>query len=73
MHGGAPGSGGPKGPHNGNYKPRYTAEAIASGRWLRQFTRDVRARSVTDDIDVPETEAPGTGFAKAGGERSVVE
>jgi hypothetical protein len=22
---------------------RYTAEAIASGRWLRQFTRDVRA------------------------------
>jgi hypothetical protein len=32
-----------------------------------------RSRSVTDDIDVPETEAPGTGFAKAGGERSVVE
>jgi dipeptidyl aminopeptidase/acylaminoacyl peptidase len=32
-----------------------------------------RSRSVTDDIDVPETEAPGTGFAKAVGERSVVE
>ena len=44
MHGGAPGSGGPKGPRNGNYKHgRYTAEAIASGRWLRQLTRDVRA------------------------------
>jgi hypothetical protein len=28
----------------GNYKHgRHTAEAIASGRWLRQFTRDVRA------------------------------
>jgi hypothetical protein len=44
MHGGAPGSGGPKGSRNGNYKHgRYTAEAIASGRWLRQLTRDVKA------------------------------
>jgi hypothetical protein len=44
MHGGAPGSGGPKGPHTGNYKHgRYTAEAIASRRWLRQCIRDVRA------------------------------
>ena len=44
MHGGAAGSGGPKGPGNGNYKHgRYTAEAIASRRWLRQFTRDLRA------------------------------
>jgi hypothetical protein len=44
MHGGAPGSGGPKGSRNGNYKHgRYTAEALASRRWLRQFTRDVRA------------------------------
>jgi hypothetical protein len=43
MHGGAPGSGGPKGPHNGNYKHgRYTAEAIASRRWLRQCIRDVK-------------------------------
>jgi len=43
-HGGAPGSGGPKGPRNGNYKHgRYTAEAIASRGWLRQLTRDVRA------------------------------
>ena len=40
----ARGSGEPKGPHNGNYKHgRYTAEVIASRRWLRQFTRDVRA------------------------------
>jgi hypothetical protein len=43
MHGGAPGSGGPKGPHNGNYKHgRYTAEMIASRRWLRQCIRDVK-------------------------------
>ena len=43
-HGGAAGSGGPKGPDNGNYKHgRYTAEAIASRRWLRQCIRDVRA------------------------------
>jgi hypothetical protein len=44
MHGGAAGSGGPKGPRNGNYKHgQYTAEAIAWQRWLRQLTRDVRA------------------------------
>jgi len=44
MHGGAPGSGGPNGPRNGNYKHgRYTAEAIASRRWLRDKTREVRA------------------------------
>jgi hypothetical protein len=44
MHGGAKGSGGPKGLGNGNYKHgRYTAEAIASRRWLRQFIRDLRA------------------------------
>ena len=44
MHGGASGSGGPKGRRNGNYKHgRYTVEAIASRRWLRQLTRDVRA------------------------------
>jgi hypothetical protein len=44
MHGGAPGSGGPKGPRNGNYKHgRYTAEAIVSRRWLRDKTREVRA------------------------------
>jgi hypothetical protein len=34
----------PKGAQNGNYKHgRYTAEAIASRRWLRQRLRDVRA------------------------------
>jgi hypothetical protein len=44
MHGGAPGSGGPKGQRNGNYKHGlYTAEAIASRRWLRQQIREVRA------------------------------
>ena len=44
MHGGAQGSGGPKGARNGNYKHgRYTAEAIASRRWLRKTIREVRA------------------------------
>jgi hypothetical protein len=33
-----------KGAHNGNYKHGlYTAEAIASRRWLRHQTREVRA------------------------------
>jgi hypothetical protein len=44
MHGGAPGSGGPKGARNGNYKNGlYTADAIASRRWLRHQTREVKA------------------------------
>jgi hypothetical protein len=42
--GGAPGSGGPKGPHNSNYKHGlYTAEAIASRRWLRRQIREATA------------------------------
>ena len=51
MHGGAQGSGGPKGARNGNYKHgRYTAEAIASRAWLRKTIREVRAltRSLRD-------------------------
>jgi hypothetical protein len=48
MHGGAAGSGGPKGARNGNYKHgRYTAEAIATRRWLRETTREVRALTRT--------------------------
>ena len=44
MHGGAPGSGGPKGARNGNYKHgRYAAETIASRRWLKDQIREVRA------------------------------
>ena len=44
MHGGAKGSGGPKGAGNGNYRHgRYTAETIASRRWLRETIREVRA------------------------------
>jgi hypothetical protein len=43
MHGGAPGSGGPKGRANGNYQHgRYTAEAIASRSLLRKLTRELR-------------------------------
>jgi hypothetical protein len=48
MHGGAPGSGGPMGSRNGNYKHgRYSAEAVASRRWLRQQIREVRALTKT--------------------------
>jgi hypothetical protein len=44
MHGGAQGSGGPKGARNGNYKHgRYTADMNATRRWLREQIRDVRA------------------------------
>jgi hypothetical protein len=44
MHGGAKGSGGPKGTRNGNYKHgRYTAEATAARQWLRQKIRDTKA------------------------------
>jgi hypothetical protein len=44
MHGGAPGSGGPKGARDGNYKRGfYTVEAIAYRRWLRQQVRQVKA------------------------------
>lgn len=44
MHGGVEGSGGPKGARNGNYKHgRYTAETIATRRWLRHRIREVRA------------------------------
>jgi hypothetical protein len=40
MHGGADGSGAPSGSRNGNYKHgRYTAETIATRRWLREATR----------------------------------
>jgi len=48
MHGGAAGSGGPKGARNGNYKHgRYTAETIATRRWLREKIREVRALTRT--------------------------
>jgi hypothetical protein len=43
MHGGALGSGGPKGRRNGNYKHGwYTAEAIASRKWLRQLVHEAK-------------------------------
>jgi hypothetical protein len=44
MHGGARGSGGPKGAQNGNYKHGlYTAEAIAFRKALKQQIREVSA------------------------------
>ena len=43
MHGGADGSGAPKGERNGNYKHgRYTAEVAATRRWLREATHMLR-------------------------------
>jgi hypothetical protein len=44
MHGGARGSGAPKGPRNGNYKHgRYTAEKMEERRQLMAFIRETRA------------------------------
>ena len=40
MHGGADGSGAPRGSKNGNYKHgRYTKEVQATRRWLREATK----------------------------------
>jgi len=48
MHGGADGSGAPRGSKNGNYKHgRYTEEVAATRRWLREATnmfRDLNKR-----------------------------
>jgi hypothetical protein len=49
MHGGADGSGAPRGNKNGNYKHgRYTQKVAATRRWLHdaiQTLRDVSNRS----------------------------
>jgi hypothetical protein len=43
MHGGADGSGAPKGEKNGNYKHgRYTQKVAATRQWLREMTKVVR-------------------------------
>jgi hypothetical protein len=43
MHGGADGSGAPKGPKNGNYKHgRYTKEVAATRQWLREAIDTLR-------------------------------
>jgi hypothetical protein len=55
MHGGAPGSGGPKGSRNGNYKRGlYTAQAIATRRRLTQQIRQVKALT---DLGTPRLAA----------------
>jgi glucans biosynthesis protein len=42
-HGGAPGSGAPKGKRNGNYRHgHFTVEAIAERRELRELMREMR-------------------------------
>jgi hypothetical protein len=46
MHGGAAGSGAPKGERNGNYRHgHYTAEAIAERLTIRKWVRDARKLS----------------------------
>lgn len=43
MHGGANGSGAPRGSKNGNYTHgRYAAEVAATRRWLREATNILR-------------------------------
>jgi hypothetical protein len=43
MHGGADGSGAPRGSKNGNYKHgRFTQELAASRQWLREATQMLR-------------------------------
>jgi hypothetical protein len=43
MHGGAPGSGAPKGSRNGRYKHgRFTCEAIQERRALREMVAEFR-------------------------------
>jgi glucans biosynthesis protein len=42
MHGGAPGSGAPRGNKNAMKHGRYTREAIEERRTLRDFLRQVR-------------------------------
>jgi len=43
MHGGADGSGAPKGAKNGNYKHgRYTQKVAATRQWLREATQMLR-------------------------------
>ncbi len=43
MHGGADGSGAPRGSKNGNYKHgRYTEEVQATRQWLREATKLLR-------------------------------
>jgi hypothetical protein len=59
MHGGAKGSGGPRGRRNGNYKQgRYTAEAKQSrlrlSDWIRDRLRQTRALMKTlHDLTAP--------------------
>jgi hypothetical protein len=43
MHGGADGSGAPKGAKNGNYKHgRYTQEVAATHLWIREAIQTLR-------------------------------
>jgi hypothetical protein len=65
MHGGADGSGAPRGSKNGNYKHgRYTAEVAATRRWIREAIQTLLdAERMADSVqtsrhfrDVPQAE-----------------
>ncbi len=44
MHGGAKGSGAPRGPANGNYRTGFwTKEAVAERRFVRELLHEARA------------------------------
>jgi hypothetical protein len=50
MHGGADGSGAPKGAKNGNYKHgRYTKEVAATRQWLREAIQTLRELNKAPD------------------------
>jgi hypothetical protein len=49
MHGGAKGSGAPRGPTNGSYRHGlFTCEAVEGRRMIRDMIADIRA--MTDEI-----------------------
>ena len=48
MHGGADGSGAPRGSKNGNYKHgRYTKEVAATRQWLREANGQTRRCNIS--------------------------
>ncbi|XIA67884.1 HGGxSTG domain-containing protein [Bradyrhizobium sp. TZ2] len=64
MHGGADGSGAPKGERNGNYKHgRYTKEVAATRRWLRGHPYALRAEKAhLMTIETTESSTQGKEF-----------
>ena len=58
MHGGADGSGAPKGARNGNYKHgRFAEEVAATRRWLREAAHMLRELNKGSGITIETTRA----------------